>query len=198
MTVNEDLKRAFGNSGWTAGDLYREVMLDIASQSARTLELGAGLTTLDLARAGNKGAALEHLPHWVGYVMGVGNAMDLDLSADGFEVLYAPLIDYGDFEWYNYAGLDGESRPIKYDFVVCDGPPRGTTKGQRSGLTWAMKDSLANGCMILYDDFDNPDWMDEDLPTVPEVWEELFGVTVQEVFHPQTGDGRPFALLKMP
>ena len=195
--MNEDLKRAFGNPGWTAGDLYREVMLDIASRSARTLELGSGLTTLDLARAGTKGIALEHLPHWVGYVMGVGAAMEIDLST-GFPVQYAPLKDYGPFEWYSYDGLDSEGRPEKYDFVVCDGPPQSTT-GSRVGLIEAMGENLAAGCLILYDDYGSAP-LDTEAPflSVPDWWVEHNGVEVVEVYTPALMDGKPFALLKLP
>ena len=192
--MNEDLKEAFGNPEWTAGDLYREVMLDIAAQSARTLECGSGLTTLDLAHAGNKGAALEHLPHWIGYVMGVATAMKIDLSTD-FTVEYAPLKDYGPFEWYNYATPPG----IKYDFVVCDGPPQSTTTGSRVGLIDVMEDNLSAGCLILYDDYGSAP-VDTEAPflSVPDWWAEHNGVEVVEVYTPAFMDGKPFALLKLP
>ena len=192
---NSDLKRAFGNPMWTAGDLYREVMLDIAAQSARTLELGSGLTTLDLARAGVKGTALEHEPHWLGYVSGVATAMEVDLSATAsFRVDYAPLKDFGPFEWYDYGAPVG----IKYDFVVCDGPPQAVTVGARVGLVDVMKQDLGTGCLILYDDYlFNPE-PELATITVPEYWAEHHGVEVVEVYTPGPGDGKPFALLKLP
>ncbi len=193
--MNEDLKKAFGNEGWIAGDLYREVMLDIASQSARTLELGSGLTTLDLARAGNKGVTLEHLPEWIGYVEGVGSAMEVAL--DNFRVKYSPLKDYGPFEWYNYVPIE-DGINVKYDFVVCDGPPRDTTTGARVGLIDVMKDNLSKGCLILYDDYDARIDPGEPEVTVTQYWEENHGVTVEEIFTPGLMDGKPFALLKMP
>ena len=193
--VNPDLKRAFGNPEWTAGDLYREVMLDIAAQSARVLELGSGLTTLDLARAGVNGQALEHLPQHLGYVIGVATAMEIDLSA--FPVQYAPIKDFGPFEWYNYKPLT--EPPWRFDFVVCDGPPESTTTGNRVGLIDVMGEYLANGCLILYDDYGSAP-LDTEAPflSVPDWWVEHNGVEIVEVYTPGLMDGKPFALLKLP
>lgn len=185
MTLNPDFKAAFGNSYWTAGDLYREVMLDYASRAQNTLECGSGLTTLDMARAGVKGVALEHLPEWTGYCHGVAMATGVDLD-DTFQIITTPLVDFGKFEWY------GEGPKGPFDFVVCDGPPR-TVKGGRYGLLPLMHERLTKGAYILWDDYYEEEtsgmW-------VVDQWEKLYHTTVTDIFTPE--DGNPFAVLQVP
>ena len=201
FTVDQDIKMAFGNSSWTADDRYRNMMLHYAYAADNVLECGSGLTTLDLARAGVSGVALEHLPEWAGYVEGVAAGMKVEWfgfhTAAGmkvewfdFKVIYTPLRDFGLYEWYNF------ETTRTYDFVVCDGPPR-TGKGARYGLLPRMIDNLAPGAFILFDDFDEdvPEEMDALGTTVVSAWQALFGITVEKIY----GD-KPhrFALLQVP
>ena len=186
--ADQDTKEAFGNSVWTADDRYRNMMLHYARAADKVLECGSGLTTLDLARTGVSGVALEHKLEWAGYVEGVAAGMKVEWF--DFKVLHAPLRDFGLYEWYNF-----ESNRI-YDFVVCDGPPR-TGKGARYGLLPRMLNNLAPGAFILFDDFDEdvPEEMDALGTTVVAAWQALFGITVEKIY----GD-KPhrFALLQVP
>ena len=187
--ADQDIKEAFGNSAWAADDRYRNMMLHYARTADNVLECGSGLTSLDLARAGVSGIALENLLDWFGYVEGVAAGMKVEWF--DFKVLYAPLIDFGLYEWYNF------ETTRMYDFVVCDGPRRSTTKGARYGLLPRMIDNLAPGARILFDDFDEsvPEEMDALGTTVISAWQNLFGITVEKVY----GDKpRRFALLQMP
>ena len=115
--------------------------------------------------------------------------MEIDLT--NFPVKYAPIKDFGDFEWYDFG------TPDHFDFVVCDGPPQRTTLGARVGLLPVMESNLASGCLILYDDYEYPDPQGEGF-TVPELWEEVHDITIVEIYDPALGDGKPFALLKLP
>ena len=189
--MNEDLKEAFGNTSWTAVDLYRDVMMEIAEQSENTLELGTGLTSLDLARAGVHGVGLEHLQYWLGYVYGVGQATGVDLFGN-FKIEYSPLRDYGLFGWYDYTADQ------TFDFVVCDGPPRFTTKGERYGLLPVMHEKLAHPCQVLFDDYSTE--LGGDGEPIPghtiEQWQQEFDIEVVNIFIPP--EGSPFALLRVP
>lgn len=187
--MRQDLKEAFGNPDWTAVDEFRQLMLEVATKSDYTLELGSGLTSLDLADAGVKGSALEHLAGWVGFVRGVASATKVDLDAD-FIVQYSPFKDYGKFEWYSV----GPSGPI--DFVVCDGPPRGSTKGGRYGFLPVMADVLTPGCLILFDDYIVRGT--GDISPIVVRWQEEYDVTTEEVWTPKDEESNPFALLRAP
>lgn len=187
--MNEDLKEAFGNEGWPAGDLYRQVMLQFAKPANHVLELGSGLTSLDLARADVPGIALEHLPEWIGYVSGV--AADMKVDFKDFQVLHAPLKDYGHYEWYDF-----ESN-IPFDFVVCDGPPRWPTKGGRYGFLPQMIDTLESPCYILYDDYFEGLYEGNRRVSISvRTWQEKWDVEIVRVYEPED-DGNPFALLKV-
>ena len=189
MTPNPDLKEAFGNPDWTAVDLYREVMLELAADADYTLELGSGLTSLDLARAGVTGLAIEHLPEWIDYVQGAAAALKVGWGS--FNVGFSPLTDYGDFEWYTHI-------PDQLiDFVVCDGPPRQTTKGQRIGALPRLFEALSNGCFVLFDDYYGHIDVDAPVPAKEITsWQDDFGVETVEIYTPT--EGNPFALLKLP
>ncbi len=187
--ADQDIKEAFGNSVWTADDRYRNMMLHYAHAADKVLECGSGLTSLDLARAGVSGVALEHLLDWSRYVEGMAAA--LNIAWGDFHVLPSALHDYGNYEWYSFKSSE------MFDFVVCDGPPRSTTKGARYGLLPRMLNNLAPGAFILFDDFDEevPEEMDALGTTVISAWQALFGITVEKIY----GD-KPhrFALLQVP
>ena len=42
--------------------------------------------------------------------------------------------------------------PRRFGVVVCDGPPKKTTPGDRYGLVPRMRDRLNGGSVILFDD----------------------------------------------
>ena len=181
--MNEDLKQAFGNHLWTAGDLYRAVMLDTAEHCEYVLECGSGLTSFDLARAGVQGVALEHMPEWTNRVLGV--AVDMDVQWHPFKVLTVLLTDFGDYEWYDY------STDLMFDLVVCDGPPR-TTKGSRYGLLPQMFNNLNPGCLILFDDY----MADVATSEIVFPWHAQYGVRLLDVW--VEPNGNRFALLQVP
>jgi hypothetical protein len=64
-------------------------------------------------------------------------------------VRFAPLRDYGDFDWYT---IDTRLLPT-FDLAVCDGPP-GSTRGGRYGLLPVMSRKLASNATLLFDDAD--------------------------------------------
>lgn len=181
--MNEDLKQAFGNHLWTAGDLYRAVMLDTAEHCENVLECGSGLTSLDLARAGVSGVALEHMPEWIVRVEEV--AAKHDINWDTFKVLDTGLVDFGDYHWYHYQD------DLMFDLVVCDGPPR-TTKGSRYGLLPQMSGNLNPGCLILFDDY----MADVATSEIVFPWHAQYGVRLLDVW--VEPNGNRFALLQVP
>ena len=192
MAINPDLKEAFGNESWTAVDFYREVMLDIAAEAEYTLELGSGLTSMDLARAGVCGLALEHSERWMGYLEGVSVAIKFDWG--NFNVALAPLKDFGDYEWFDIPTKSPISLDRLIDFIVCDGPPRLYTKGNRIGALPRLYEKLVPGCLILFDDY----YINDGGDTAAEIdaWKKDFGVETVEIYSPT--EGTPFALLRVP
>jgi len=60
-----------------------------------------------------------------------------------------PLKDYGTFEWYD---VSTTSIPRDISLVICDGPPH-YTKGGRYGLLPVLSKHLADGAIILLDDY---------------------------------------------
>ena len=84
---------------------------------------------------------------------------------NGVELLLTPLRSYGEFSWYD---IPLDQMPKRFGMVVCDGPPKKTTPGDRYGLLPIMRDRLGPGSVILLDDAEihNPDrvlsrWLQE-------------------------------------
>lgn len=135
---------SFAAGEYFLGELYRRVPLS----RGPILECGSGLTTIALAmlavQYGLEVWSLEHSMEWLERIVPVLNRYDLD----AVHVCYAPLRDYGGFEWYTLP----ESLPGSFSLVACDGPPADSALGGRYGLLPVMRDRIARGATILLHD----------------------------------------------
>jgi hypothetical protein len=164
--IIEDLFFASGNQSYGADPEYLdELVRRSATTSNPILECGSGLTTILLGLfAGARGVSvcsLEHDPEWYESTA----AMMRRYKIENIQLLLSPLRSYGDFSWYD-PPLD--RMPKHFGMVVCDGPPKKSTTGDRYGLLPVMRDRLGTGSVILLDDveLENPDpvlsrWLEE-------------------------------------
>ena len=144
-----ELITGWSNEGYVANLEYLEA---VAKSSINTpgpvLECGSGATTILLGilcgRRNVEVWSLEHTTEWRDRVI---SALDSNAISQA-HVCESPLIDYGDFVWYD-APL--AQMPNEFSLVICDGPP-GDTKGGRYGLLPVMGDRLPPGSIILLDD----------------------------------------------
>jgi predicted O-methyltransferase YrrM len=163
-----DLTYGWGNTGFSPGQRYLQAVLDASSTAnGAILECGSGLTTLVLATVTGKRDVpvwtLEHDPAWAAHVDAA-----LRRSRLNGKVILAPLVDYGDFAWYDVSRLE---LPTQFDLVICDGPP-GTTSGGRFGLLPVAAERLKPGCTILLDDAERA----SEAATLAR-WSEEFGLS---------------------
>jgi predicted O-methyltransferase YrrM len=164
--IIEDLFFASENQSYGADPEYLdEVVRQSATTSKPILECGSGLTTILLGLfAGARGVpvwSLEHDPEWSESTA----AMMSRYKIENIQLLLSPLRSYGNFSWYD-PPLD--RMPKHFGMVVCDGPPKKSTTGDRYGLLPVMRDRLGSGSVILLDDVEkqNPDpvlsrWLEE-------------------------------------
>jgi predicted O-methyltransferase YrrM len=156
-------REKWGNDAYIAGNEFEATMRAYMHDASSILELGSGWTTIVLSQElpDTPTTALEHHEGWYERVVPY---------APNVRVLLQPLVDFGEFEWYEW-GWPINQAP--YDLLLVDGPPRATTKGGRSGALYALEYALAPGCVIIVDD------------ATPEVryiakWIEDFDLTVVE------------------
>jgi hypothetical protein len=150
----EDLRRAWGNTGYAADlDYLLETAYRATTTSGPILECGTGLTTILLGLlAGRRGVAiwsLEHISEWATYVRGVSARYRLPRT----HILISPLKDYGTFTWYDPPLAN---MPDHFRLVICDGPPE-TGRGDRYGLLPIVGQRLPPGSTILLDDVERPE-----------------------------------------
>ena len=157
----------WGNEGWSADTAYLEAVCTWASQlRGHILECGSGLSTILLGIiAQGRVTTLEHLPEWQKKVQQAAAQHSV-----GVNVLTAPLVDYGAFDWYSLPKPAGNG----YELVICDGPPS-ATRGGRYGLLPSVKHLLAHRAVILMDDVERSDEQD-----IIERWKREFGVNCEE------------------
>jgi len=113
------------------------------------LECGSGLSTivagLIAKRNGNTLWSLEDSRPWYEEVKHYVDKYGID----SVKLVYSPLIDHGDFSWYD-APLDTMSE--KFSLVICDGPlSEFNEKARRYGLFPVMNQRFIPGGVILYD-----------------------------------------------
>jgi hypothetical protein len=148
-----DLITGWSNDGFVANPEYLEA---VAEHSVKTegpvLECGSGVTTILMGiLCGKRNIAvwsLEHYDEWRQRVSGVLS----DNEIAGVHVCSAPLVEYGEFVWYDPPLAQ---MPKAFSLVICDGPP-GTTRGGRYGLLPLLGDRLPPGATILLDDAGRP------------------------------------------
>ena len=143
-----DLITGWSNEGFAANLEYLEA---VAEHSVKTkgavLECGSGVTTILMGiLCGKHNVAvwsLEHYDEWRQRVSGV--LSDNDIASA--KVCSAPLVEYGEFVWYDPPLAQ---MPEAFSLVICDGPP-GSTKGGRYGLLPVLGDRLKDATILLDD-----------------------------------------------
>jgi predicted O-methyltransferase YrrM len=143
-----DLSYGWGNPGYSANLDFLLACAQHAAQSRLpVLECGSGITTIITGivaqKYGNTVWSLEHMKSWHDRLK---KYLEL-YKIDSVKLIHSPLADYGDFTWYR-TPLD--KMPDEFSLVICDGPPA-NNKGGRYGLMPIMKQKLAPGCVILFD-----------------------------------------------
>jgi len=180
----DELISGWSNEGFVAN---LEYLNEVATRSVETrgpiLECGSGVTTvlLGLLCAPRKVEiwTLENSPEWQKRLTDVLQTNGIS----GVQLCSAPLVEYGEFVWYD---CPLPQMPSEFSLVVCDGPP-GTTKGGRYGLMPVMGQRLPRGSIVLLDDAERPAEME-----LMRRWENEFGFE-SEVTESQ---GHKFAVMK--
>jgi hypothetical protein len=177
------LVRYWGNASMAAGVDYATYCAKAGLQSnLRVLECGAGLSTLLIAATGkSKGTKIvsfDDHPFWAKKMQDLAQKYKLD----NLTVFYAPIGTYGDYDWYQF---DRDAMLLKFDLVLCDGPP-GETKGGRFGLFPCMISHFHDQTKVILDDYARQGEKD-----VAIKWEVRFGWSVKQVM-----GKKPFALLE--
>jgi predicted O-methyltransferase YrrM len=149
-SLMQQLWAGWGNQSYSGHPEYLdEVVKRATTISGPVLECGSGLSTLLLglfaARRGIQVWTLEHDPEWYEHTATALRRFGIE----GVGLVLAPLRSYGDFSWYD---VPLEKMPLRFDMVVCDGPPQKTTPGDRYGLLPVMRERLGPGSVILLDD----------------------------------------------
>ena len=145
----QELLAGWSNEGFAADLNYLEAL---SAQAVATpgpvLECGTGATTILLGLlAGRRGVeiwSLENSPEWISRIRKALSRSRIP----GIRLCYAPLRDYGGFEWYN---APMGHMPTDFRLVVCDGPP-GSTPGGRYGLLPVMSGHVSRKAVVLLDD----------------------------------------------
>lgn len=179
-----DLITGWNNEGYASNLEYLEA---VAQKSVNTqgpiLECGSGVTTILLGLLSGKRNievwSLEHSPEWRDRVTGTLEQNDVS----DVHVLSSPLVEYGDFVWYD---PPLSQMPEKFSLVVCDGPP-GDTKGGRYGLLPVIGSRLPPGSTILLDDADRPGEAE-----LIARWENEVGFETEII----KSEGREFAVMR--
>lgn len=176
-----DAVYGWGNEGWSADEDYLwRLMSEASTTNGAIVECGSGLSTLLLAGiARQSGAAFHSLEHNQEWRTRVTHALTIHGLATHSTVHYAPLQNYGQFDWYTIP----ETLPANITLVICDGPPS-TTSGGRHGVVPALRSRMAPVCTILMDDAKRKDEV-----AIIEQWERDFN-TVSERHDTEKGFAR--------
>ena len=138
------LQKAWGNPFYAASVPYlRAIDLSARQCKGAILECGTGVSTLLLGLLGKEVWSLEHDAYWYRHMRALARKFGLSSA----RLVYAPLCDYGGFEWYKW---DLHAKP-QFSLVVCDGPS-GDICGGRYGLLPIMRAYLKPSAGILLDD----------------------------------------------
>ena len=165
------LRTGWDNLGWDAKLGYLEEILRRALVTeGPILECGSGMTTFLLGQlAGRRGVETWSLEHHDGWHKRVSKTI-ADYRIPGVHHCYAPLRDYGEFNWYDPPLAE---MPREFGLVICDGPPD-LEHGGRYGLLPILGDRIKPGAVILFDDAREPGQ-----PEVLERWTAERGVSVE-------------------
>ena len=140
-----NLVNGWGNPNFqTTIDLLQAIILMARESNGPILECGSGLSTIVMAAASKHDVwALESDAGWASVTS--ENVKGFGLT--NVKMCYAPIKDYGKYEWYDYP----ENLPM-FDMLYCDGPHR-TNKGFRAGVI-EIKDKMNAGSVAAFDDYD--------------------------------------------
>lgn len=177
-TVLMELRAAFGNLGFSGDcDFLSEVARRAAAVRGPVLECGSGVSTIVLgllgARHGWRVISLEQDAEW-------HKRMQRDLrrlQIGSVDLRYAPLRDYGDYEWYDVNAV--LPLPGRLEGVFCDGPF--AAKGYRRGLLPTLTTNKIVFDEILCDDGDA-----KEAPSMLKYWTEECGASY-ELLHRSNG-----------
>ncbi len=152
MFALTDAEYGWGNETWAADEDYLARLISEAEVARGTIvECGSGLSTILLAaivrQTGAQLHSLEHNAEWQQRVSATCAAFGLANNT----VHYAPLQNYGEFDWYTVP----DSLPADISLVVCDGPPS-DTRGGRYGVLPLLAGKLTSECKVLLDDANRP------------------------------------------
>lgn len=170
--IINDLIYGWGNLGWSSFQDYTYAIINAAKfNNGPVLECGSGLSTLILGIiAEDKGFdvwTLEHHESWANHV----KEKLSELNIKKVKVCHAPLKNYGNFHWYETAGIQP---PENFSLVICDGPPHDTSGG-RFGLMPVMNKMLADNSVILLDDY-----LRNEEREIVNKWQNTFVLKVRE------------------
>jgi len=166
-----ELITGWGNESYAATLDYLEAVARLSIDTrGPILECGTGATTILLAilseRRNIEVWSLEHSLEWKTRLTKVLARNRITRA----RVCWSPLIDYGEFVWYEPPLTQ---MPHEFSLVICDGPP-GSTKGGRYGLLPVLGDRLPTGSTILLDDAARPGELE-----VIKKWEQEVGVETE-------------------
>lgn len=144
----KNLVYAWGKAGWSAQQDYIETLIKYAKNTTNLIfECGSGLSTLLIGPIAKKRQlkmiSFEHKTDWANRVQFQINKYKLTCN----NILLRPLINYGDFEWYDIKDVNIP----EIGLCICDAPP-GNTYGGRKGFLYLFKNKVIKGTVILVDD----------------------------------------------
>ena len=179
-----ELLAGWSNEGYAANLEYLEaVAKNSVTTSGPVLECGSGVTTILLGiLCGRRNIEVWSLEHYREWGERVSEALQSN-GISGAHVCVSPLVEYGDFVWYDPSLAQ---MPKEFPLVICDGPP-GNTKGGRYGLLPVIGNRLPPGSTILLDDAGRPGEAE-----LIKKWEAEAGFETEIV----ESEGRGFAIMR--
>ena len=142
------LSYGWGNAGWSADTDLLQCLARLArNSSGPILETGCGLSTLlfsALLKPGQKLISLEHKKTWLDIVQRKLTRLSLDKNC----VRWCPLVDFGEFEFYDVKELLGDE---PFELMLIDGPPA-STRGGRIGATHLFLSHINRETITIFDD----------------------------------------------
>jgi hypothetical protein len=163
----------WGNMGFSSDTSYLRAIINYCLKgNLHILECGSGLSTIVMGIIGdqynNSITALENHEQWHDKINKELQKQQIKCA----KTMHAPLVNYGDFHWYDIQGLDEK---IEYDLSICDGPPS-KTLGGRIGLLYLIDKSLKPGATILLDDY-----MRAEEQSIVRDWIKRYDYTVNDL-----------------
>jgi len=141
----DELALLWRNPSAAHPQLLRRLWQECSMTTGPVLECGSGLSSLVLAIARRRFdleiASLESNRYWARATQKRLRAAHLPSTF----IREAPLISYGEFDWYSVP-----EEPRAYSLILCDGPPK-ETRGGRYGLVPVLYPAIA-GARIILDD----------------------------------------------